>query len=156
MALVIKTGFALSYEMKKPPEIYTLSMINEGSPIIHGTQKLLQPPTSQTKDPEIQSMVENFDLHAQERLNNFSEYVAQCIAEIEPNKYFAFPHGMYPPGDYSSSSEIYDSMENDDDYDTMKKRDKEISEKLKRIKALAFVLESEQNTIRKKLCPGKV
>ncbi len=101
----------------------------------------------------MQHFLEQLELEKTRRLNEFSNLAQKYMQEADRSKVFIFPVGRYSqdemPINLNSTCELHRK-----DYDQMKLREKEISAKLKKIKAIEFVLESEQHTLRRKISQG--
>lgn len=94
--------------------------------------------------------MDDLEAEGKRRIADFTNYVNEQLENAEPAKPFIFPEGRYPQGDIDVDfDDNYESSSSD--YDQMKLRDREISSKLKKIKAMAFILESEQSTLRKRI-----
>ena len=97
---------------------------------------------------------DNLENDGARRITEFTRYTQKCLEESEQAKPFIFPVGMYPEGENPINLQSTHGIDFYEDYDEMAMREKEISAKLKKIKAMAFVLESEQHTLRKRLSHG--
>ena len=97
---------------------------------------------------------DNLESDAKRRVADFTSYTQKCLEDVEQAKPFVFPVGMYPEGDNPINLQSSHNPELYEDYDQMASREREISAKLKKIKAMAFVLESEQHNLRKRLSHG--
>ena len=97
---------------------------------------------------------DNLENEGTRRITEFTRYTQKCLEESEQAKPFIFPVGMYPEGENPINLQSTHGIDFYEDYDEMAMREREISAKLKKIKAMAFVLESEQHTLRKRLSHG--
>jgi hypothetical protein len=98
--------------------------------------------------------MDELEAEGKRRFDSFANHVVSLSEQSERAKVFAFPCGRSLKGENMAVSENRQSGSGSDHYDQLLRRDREISARLKKMKAMAFILESEQSSLRRQIGYG--
>jgi hypothetical protein len=98
----------------------------------------------------IQTFIADLEAEGSRRLERFAASVEANGDNIGPAKPFVFPCGRCAVEESPAGGSI-SAIEWDVTDEEMREREKALSAELRRIKAMTFMLESQRNTIRKRI-----